>query len=147
MSPTKITALVAFGLAMLFLGLYTYSYTPPQNVSGVTVLSENRLPLGTSCYNTTPVPIPIGNSTTTLLAASSTRAYARISQPLNATTSPIIVFGEGSLVKTQPTLTAATATSPIPYIEFGLLTPFPFTGTVTASSTASTTVNVIECGF
>ena len=98
---------------------------------------------GELCYTSSVDSISVGTTNVVVLAASSTRAYARIQlnglKVVNLSFQPGVdaVSGEGFELS-----------SSTPDIVFGLNTDFPYTGEVRAlSETASSTVNVIECGF
>lgn len=103
------------------------------------------------CTVSTVTAVAVGDDiSTTVLSASSRRAYAKISAAPNAVDTVYLSFDEGSAatVANGLPLTSATTTSPVSGIEFGLNTSFPYTGAVTAiTSTASTTVLLTQCNY
>lgn len=86
----------------------------------------------------------------TILAASGRRAWARIQQPINATNTISLAFNAGAsaTLTSGLQLTPATTTSADNYIDFGLDTDFPYTGAVTGlTNLGSTTVLVTSCNY
>lgn len=84
----------------------------------------------------------------TILDAAGNRAWARIEQPTNATSSVALgLDGVAPAIGTGINLDLATSTpSGQPFIEFGRNADFPYVGAVTGlASTGSTTVEVVEC--
>jgi hypothetical protein len=100
-----------------------------------------------SCDVNTVTAVAVGDDTSeTVLAAYSNRAYAIISVA-SAETEPIFLsFDEGADATTgNGIILTATSTT---QIEFGLNTDFPYVGAVTGiTGTASTTVAVTECRY
>lgn len=102
------------------------------------------------CTTSTVAAAPVGHQvSSTVLAAHSNRAYARIERVVNtlgtATNTPSIAFNDGTAATLTSGLTLSTST---PYIEFGLDTDFPYVGAVTGiTETGSTTVRVTECRY
>ena len=93
---------------------------------------------------TTMVEIGASNSST-ILSATSGRSYARIQQARDthgrSTSTPYLSFG-GTAVSESGFMLSTTT----PFVELGMTTDFPYTGTVTGiTNTGSTTVTVIEC--
>lgn len=88
----------------------------------------------------------------TLLSASSVRAWARIQQTDNASTTSHLSFDEGAAAVVGAGLVlgpdiAGASTTPN-FIDFGLNTDFPYTGAVTGiTDLSSTTVLVTECRY
>lgn len=105
----------------------------------------------TACRNTSTSRVVVGaTSSTQVLATTSNRAYARISQPSAATNTVSISFngGTAATMLNGELLAAASTTPGERFIEFGLSTPFPYDGAVTAlTSTGSTTVIVTNCTY
>lgn len=150
MKLLKITGLVLVGLILCATLLALWA--PLISYGANALLDENRNPrvFGSSCTVYTQVAVAVNaTATTTLLAASSSRAWARIQQPINASnTVQLALNGLPLLVNAGLQLTPATTSSAVPLIDFGLNTGFPYTGAVTASTTAgASTVFVTECGY
>ena len=103
------------------------------------------------CTVSTVTAVTIGNQASTeVLSASGRRAWATLSQPVNATNNVSISLDEGAdaTLAGGIQLTSATSTSPITSIEFGLKTHTPYTGAVTAiTDTSSTTIRVTQCNY
>lgn len=102
------------------------------------------------CTITTIAPATVGNQvSSTVLAASSNRAYARIQQVRDAsgaaTSTVSLAFNDGSAATVSTGLQLSTTS---PFIEFGLDTDFPYVGAVTGiTNTGSTTVQVTACNY
>lgn len=87
-----------------------------------------------------------------ILATSSRRAWARIQVPQNATNTIFLSFDEGAQAVLNQGMALNTANlsgaSSTPFIEFGLNTSFPYTGTVKGlSNNGSSTVLTTECVY
>ena len=101
-----------------------------------------------SCSVSTVAAAVVGNqNSSTLLSASTNRAWARITQVKNssdvATNTVYVSFDEGAAATLYNGVTLATAT---PSIDFGKNTDFPYTGAVTGITTVgSTTVEITQC--
>ena len=104
-----------------------------------------------SCAVTTVSASVVGDDlSSTVLARNSNRAWAQIELPVTsagiATNTVALSFDEGAVAVLGSGLTLSTTTTLTK--EFGLQTPFPYTGAVTGiTNTASTTVRVTECSF
>ena len=117
---------------------------------------ENSVPavLGASCTTSTTRVVSIGTTTaTTVLSASSTRAWASIQVPQAATNTVAIAFGgtaalgQGYQLVPVQEMNVPTGTT-TPSVQFGLRTDLPYAGAVTAlTNNGSTTVLVTECNF
>jgi len=103
------------------------------------------------CTVTTIAVATVGNQqSSTILATSSRRAWARIQQPINATNTVSISFNSSApaTLTSGLQLTPATTTSADNYIDFGINTDFPYTGGVTGlTNLGSTTVLVTSCNY
>lgn len=135
----KFLSLIAFTIAVAVVVIGINAIRGKTAIGGAMVTSE--------CTVSTVANSAVGNElTTTLLAAYSNRAWARI-QVADGEVEPIFVsFDEGAAATVDNGL-ALTATSTT-YIDFGLNTEFPYTGAVTGiTGTASTTVLITECRF
>lgn len=108
-----------------------------------------------SCTISTVANAIIGTTSSTVLAAHSGRAWARITQVQNtaaiATSTPFLSFNAGASAVANSGVTLGTTT---PSIDFGRNTDFPYTGAVTAINanilsivSGSTTVQVTECRY
>lgn len=90
------------------------------------------------------------NVSSTVLSANSRRAYARVEQLPNSVNKAFLSFDEGAAatVTSGLVLTVGTSSSPVPYIDFGLNTAFPYTGAVTGiTDTSTTSLLVTECTY
>lgn len=103
------------------------------------------------CTTSTVTAVAIGNQASTrIVATSSRRAFVRIQQPINATNTVSLIANADAPATTVTglQLTAATTTSPVPFITFGLNTDFNYTGSITGiTNTGSSTVLVTQCNF
>ena len=137
-------------VAVILGGWYLYSINGGQG--GSTSFSAR------ACDTNTQALSSVGTTSRTILAAYSNRAYVRIQQPINASSSIALSFDEGASATAGNglILTAATTTIQNTFVEFGLSTDFPYVGAVTAiveateatllvAGNASTTVIVTEC--
>ena len=108
---------------------------------------DNRIPAtdGSSCQVSSFAAVTIGNqASTTILTASTTRAWARVQSPRNATNTIAIAFGANITIDSGLVLTPTTT----PYIDFGLNTDMPYTGIVNAiTDNGTSTILVTECGY
>ena len=113
-----------------------------------------------ACTVQTVTAATVGTTSSTVLAAHSNRAWARIQQPLNASSTISLAFATGTSATAGSglLLSSATTTSPLSFIDFGKNTDFPYTGAVTGivantngaflvAGNASTTVQVTECRY
>lgn len=138
-----------FVAAALMLGA-VLSYLAYANLSFAGVVrDENRNVIGhvaDYCSNSRAV---LGHQVaTTIVAASSTRSYMRIEQPINATNTVSYALGTAATIASGAQLTTATTTSPVAFVEMGIATDNPYTGAVSAiTNVGSSTVLVTECGF
>lgn len=91
----------------------------------------------------------IGDDVSTQVLAKSSRQWAVIQQPANATNTVALRINASSTVGTGFTLNPDTGTdtaSSTDYFKFGFATEFPTSGSVEAiTNTGSSTLNVIEC--
>ena len=138
-------------LVVIFLApgfVYAVISSTNQNV----FLDDNRIPakLGASCTTNSTNASLISTASGTIDATSTTRAYVRIQRVTDAsgmaTTGPIsLSFDEGAAAILSSGISLSTST---PFIEFGIDTTFPYTGTVTGLTTAgASTVLVTSCSF
>lgn len=111
---------------------------------------------GTSTLNSQPCTVTesvavVGHQvSSTLLSANGRRAWAVISQPLNATNTVALSFNAGAAATLNSPfqLENASTTNGNYDARFGLATDFPYTGAVTGiTPSASSTVRVIQCVF
>lgn len=115
----------------------------------------NGLPAkdGAVCTVSSVAAVTIGDDISTqVLAASTNRAWARISVGNNATNTVFASFDEGAAATLNNGIGLNTANtggaSSTPYIDFGITTPFPYNGAVTAiTNFGTTTVLVTECSY
>lgn len=110
---------------------------------------DNRNIVGYECNVYAESVVSVGHQESkTVLAASSSRAWAIVQLPIN---------GSGIATNTASlSLDGGAATLPLgielstttPYITFGIKTDLPFTGAVTAlTSSGTSTLRVVECGY
>ena len=111
--------------------------------------------VASSCTTSTVANATIGTTSSTVLAAHSNRAWARITQVQTtggvATSTPFLSFNAGAVAVVNSGVTLGTTT---PSVDFGRNTDFPYTGVITGivgnvggASNASTTVQVTECRY
>lgn len=102
-----------------------------------------------ACTVNTVTMATVGNQiSSTILSAHANRAWARIQQPINATNTVNVAANAGAAATRVSglQLPASTTTSPVPYLDMGLATDFPYTGAVTGiTDSGSSTVEVTEC--
>lgn len=107
--------------------------------------------VATSCTISTVTAVTVGNQvSSTLLAAHSNRAWARIQSPQSATNTVFMSFNAGAAATLNNGLTIGqlNATTTTNLIDFGKNTDFPYTGAVTGiTNLGSTTVLVTECRY
>jgi hypothetical protein len=129
-------------LSVLLLTLIGVGYLSNQTAQGEVFSS--------ACTASTSA-IVIGNQASTLVVSTTTnRAFARLQANDNATNTVMIglrgaaaVSGQGPQIHGAVTL---GATSTQDYLDFGLNTNFPYTGTITAKTdNGSTTLNITQC--
>lgn len=100
-----------------------------------------------ACAVSSVASVAVGDDiSSTVVSATSNRAYARIGVA-DAETEPIFLsFDEGAAATVGNGLIISATSSP--YIEFGRGTLFPYTGAVTAiTGSASTTLSVTVCNY
>ena len=140
---------ILIGIA-LSVGLYAYA------ASTNSVLRDpNGLPAkdGAVCTVSSVVAVTIGDDISTeVLAASTNRAWARISVGNNATNTVFASFDEGAAATLNNGIGLNIANtggaSSTPYIDFGITTPFPYNGAVTAiTNYGTTTLLVTVCDY
>lgn len=103
-----------------------------------------------ACTVSAPTSVTVGNqASSVILATSSRRAWARISQPLYATNTISIALNGASAVANTGILIASTTAALVPtYLDFGLNADLPYTGAVAGiTSTGSTTLAVTQCNY
>jgi len=130
-----LTAIIAIGLTIV-----TYAVLTKNPATGGEVSRKCET------YSSTAATVGADISST-VVAAYSNRAYARIQVVDNATSTISLSFDEGedATLGTGIILYASTST---PFVEFGLNTDFPYVGEVTGiTSVGSTTVQVVECRY
>lgn len=117
-------------------------------------VSFGQVPAGLSaaaCTSPTSTIITVGGDVSTrVLATTSRRAYIRIQQPANATSTVYVALNGDvpAATSTGISLTQSTTTSPVPYVEFGLDTNNPYVGSVTVrSSSGSSTITLSGCVY
>ena len=101
------------------------------------------------CSISTVTGVEIGPDTATaqtVLAAHSLRAWAQIQVRQGATTTPFLSFDGGAIATIGNGLSLITSTTDSS-IRFGLNSDFSYTGSVTAISVATTTLEVTECRY
>lgn len=87
-------------------------------------------------------------SSTIVLEANETRAYAKIETLFNATNTIYLSFDEGAAAVASKGTALGTTTATNPSIVFGRNTDFPYTGAVMSlASNGTTTVLVTECSY
>lgn len=104
------------------------------------------------CATVTNTRVAIGNQlSTTVLAASSRRAWARISVPNAATSTFFLSLGGTATVGSGVVLNGSNVkggASSTPFIDIGLDTWLPYTGAVSAiTNVGSTTAVVSTCAY
>lgn len=131
------------GLGVLIAFLIFVGYTIKQQGGG------DGSPAFRTCVVTTTTSVSVGDDiSSTVLSATSGRSWARIQQPINATSTVSLSLSSEATVGNGIELVEATTTSSaMPYFEFGMNTDLPYSGIVTGitNGTASTTVLVTEC--
>lgn len=143
----KISELITIGIVFAvatFAGVFFAFQSKPATFGGTSSL--NSYP----CSTVTTTNVVIGNQvSTTLLSASSRRAWARISVPANATSTFYVSLGGTASVGNGVALNYGSAATSTPsYVDVGLATWVPFTGAITGiTSTGSTTALVSTCAY
>lgn len=103
------------------------------------------------CSVSTVTMATVGHQqSSTLLSANSSRAWAMIQQPLNATNTVALSFDEGAAATLTSGLSLENASTTIGMtsITFGLNTDLPYTGAVTGlTNTGSTSVSITQCSY
>ena len=84
-----------------------------------------------------------------LVAASSTRAWARLQLKPQATSTVFIAFAAGAAASPDRGIALQPATSSVSFVEWGRNTDFPYTGAVTGISNgaASTSLLFTSCRY
>lgn len=102
-----------------------------------------------SCTVSTTSAKVVGNQTSqTILATSSARAWASIQRLPNETNSTFVRFDNGASATVNNGFLIGTTTNNTSIITFGRNTDFPYVGAVTGiTSNSSTTVLVTECNY
>lgn len=124
-------------------------------VAAILFLYASQAQAGTSSLSSYPCSVVTSTSTvvgsqvsTTVLATSSRRAWARIEQPVNATNTIAVSIAGAAVIGQGVQLTPATSTSPVAFFDFGLNTDLPYTGAIQAiANAASTSVAVSQCVY
>ena len=134
----QITAGIIGALLAAVMLLALPHYSQPQEA---TIVGSSYADLYGNCQ-VTESKVAIGHQAATqLLAQSSSRQWAIVQQPLNATNTVALSFAGSAVVGTGYELPAATTS-----LTFGLGTDIRTGSAITArSSTGSTTVKVIQC--
>ena len=152
---------ILLGILIVLLGIFLWVNIKgfPVSLGGTVAssnesvyLDNNRVPakLGATCDTSVTSRIVFGDDlSTTIMVASTSRAYARLQQSRDsvgvATSSVFLSFDEGVAATVNSGLELSTTT---PFIEFGIDTDFPYTGAVTAiGNSGSTTVLATICNF
>lgn len=132
-----------FGVALIAAAVTLLALYASQAHAGISSVSSYP------CTVVTSTSTLVGSQvSTTILATSSRRAWARIEQPVNATNTIAISIAGAAVIGQGVQLTPATSTSPVAFFDFGLNTDLPYTGTIQAiASTASTSVAVSQCVY
>ena len=149
----NITQNVKVGVLAVLMLLTALAIVYAQTVfSAPAIRDENNIPavFGSSCDSATVTKVVIGHQVSTTIQATTTRrAYTRIQQPLNATNTVSIALNNDAAVSGNGiVLPPATTTNMATLAEFGLTTPFPYTGPITAiTSTGSSTITVTTCTY
>lgn len=126
--------------AIAIFGLFYLKQNNVFNLGGGSTFSR--------CVITTTTAVIVGDDiSSTILSARSGRSWARIQQPINASSTVSLSMGVIATVGNGLELTESTTTSPVPYIDFGMETDFPYTGIVTGitDGSASSTLLITEC--
>ena len=105
-----------------------------------------------ACATRTVTRVEVGTTSNEILPNRSNRAWARIQQIDDATSTVYLSFDEGAAAIVDHGLAITDqATSTVQFIDFGINTDFPYLGAVTGILTnasvnsASSTVLVTEC--
>lgn len=145
---------VILAIAVLFvIPLYSSAATPGLRDTNIWPVVD-----GSTCQVSVTTSVLIGHDESlTILAASSTRAWARIQVPNGATSTTFLnldsstassTVGNGlALFATTTTNGQVMLISPT-FIDIGIQTNFPMTGAITAiNNNGSSTILVTECGY
>ena len=127
-------------VGLIILGAIIYSLQPKSQSFGTTGGD-----LAVACNATTVSVVSVGNhSSVEVLATSSRRAWAIVSQPINATNTVVVNINQDALA----TLTNGFPLAATSSIVLGLNTPLPYTGSISAiTNTGSSTVLVTQCTY
>lgn len=149
MTTRFIAILSAFGLIVsgLTLGYIVPVFAAPA------VRDENNIPavFGSSCETETSTVLSVGNQVGTVIQATTTRrAIVRISNASNATNT-VSIRTNGAVALTPVSglqIGSSTATVIPAFIDIGLNTTIPATGSIVAyTNNGSSTVNVYTCTY
>jgi hypothetical protein len=94
--------------------------------------------------------VNIGNQTSIeIVAAASDNAYVLLTQPVNATNTVYIGYGQDASTRNSTRLSAGNGSTSTPdSIAFGLNTDFPYVGSIEAlTSVGSATIGVTVCRY
>ena len=102
-----------------------------------------------SCTVSTTTAKSVGNqSSQTILATSTSRAWAIIQRLPNETNSTFVHFNNGANATVNNGMLVGTTTGSLSAITFGRNTDLPYVGAVTGiTSNSSTTVLITECNY
>lgn len=150
MKKSLIIVSVIFIIAFVVVGQVNSAST-----TNVVVRDPNNVPAknGANCDVSTASAVNVGDDLSTrVIATSSTRAFTRISLNNNATNTAFVSFDKDAAATINNGLILNGAfgngASTTPYIDFGLTTDFPYTGSVTAiTNYGTTTLLVTSCSY
>lgn len=138
---------IVIAVAVLIVGAFLYTMWPSTQkdlLSGVSGSGSQA----DACTASTSVVTVLSSASTQILGTSTNRAYARIQQPLNATNTIALALNNAPVTNAIPIISLENASTTVGQTryEFGLATPFPYTGAIAASSSNGTAVlQVIQC--
>lgn len=152
MTRPKFIVGFTFLTTLLFVAVLLILFTSPGSDESDEIVDEIVTGSGliySSCVPTSSLVVVGHQESKTILATSSTRAWARIQQPVNATnTLALDLTGGVATLNSSAQLTPATTSSPVPFIDLGRNTELPHAGLISGiTDKGTTTVHVTECNY
>ena len=141
---------------VLFISVFTViTRVNSASTTNIVVRDPNNVPAksGANCDVSTVAAVTVGDDLSTrVIATSSTRAFTRISVGNNATNTVFVSLDEDAPATINNGIGLNTAVtggaSTTPYVDFGIATELPYTGSVTAiTNYGTTTVSVTSCSY
>lgn len=148
--------LILIVAAICFTAFVLVNEVKSASTTNIVVRDPNNIPAkhGANCDISTVTAVQIGaaNTDKTIIATSSTRAWARIQVGNNATNTVFLAFDsdKAATLNNGIALNAANTNgaSSTPFIEFGLTTDFPYIGAVHAvTNYGGAPVLVTTCNY